>query len=315
MKPDISVVIPAYNEGDSVGELYRQIKESVRSMREDGLIAGCEVLFVDDGSTDGTAQRIRELHSQDPDVHLLSLRRNFGKSTALNTGFHHVSGQIVFTMDADLQDDPAEFPRFIRKLNEGFDLVVGWKKNRLDPLEKRLPSRLFNRVVSRFSGVKLHDHDCGFKAFRREVIEATDLYGELHRYIPVLAYRQGFRIAEITVKHHKRAFGRSKYGAERYVRGMLDCFTTAFLLRYGDRPMYFFGKIGLLSFLAGFVICTYLSVLRFTGTKIGGRPLLVLGVMLILLGIQFFSTGFIGNLLVDVSHRGLYREDHIREIL
>ena len=181
--------------------------------------------------------------------------------------------------------------------------------------EALLCRKVFNKVTSQFSGVDLHDHDCGFKAFRREVADSLDLYGELHRYIPLLAYRQGFRIAEIPVEHHKREFGHSKFGAERYLRGLFDFLTTLFLLRYSDRPMYFFGKIGLLCLTVGLVICSYLTVIRFMGNSIGGRPLLMLGVLLILLGIQFISTGFIGNLLVDITHRDHYREDHIKKIV
>ena len=310
----ISIIIPAYNEENSIQELYRQIMLSIHGMQQDSLVSNYELLFVNDGSTDQTEKAVLTLHEQDANVHVISLRRNFGKATALNAGLRHVKGDIVFTIDADLQDDPKEFSRFIEKLEEGYDLVVGWKMNRLDPAEKRLPSKLFNAVTSGFSGVNLHDHDCGFKAFRREVADSLDLYGELHRYIPVLAHRQGFRITEIPVEHHKRKFGHSKYGIERYLRGFFDFMTTVFLIRYSDRPMYFFGKIGLVCFVSGFSVCFYLSVLWFVGNSIGGRPLLVLGVLLILLGIQFISTGFIGNLLVDITHREHYREDYVKKI-
>lgn len=246
---------------------------------------------------------------------MISFRRNFGKSPALDAGFHHVTGDIIFTMDADLQDDPKEFARFLEKIEEGYDLVVGWKFNRLDPMEKKLPSKLFNKVTSKASGLNLHDFDCGFKCFRREVIESMDLYGELHRYIPVLAYRKGFRITEITVEHHKREHGKSKYGMERYMRGLLDFMTTTFLLKYKDRPMYFFGKVGLLFVFLGFIMCSYLTVLWVMGERIGGRPLLILGVLCIIVGIQMISTGFIGNILNDVLHRDHYNEDHIKIII
>ncbi len=310
---DISVIIPVLNERESLPELYSRIMESIRTMREDGMIREHELLFINDGSTDETEEYLIGLHDRDPRVHMISFRKNFGKSTALNVGFRHAKGDLVLTIDSDLQDDPAEFPNLIRKLEEGYDLVVGWKQERKDNAEKRIPSLVFNRVVSRLSGVKLHDHDCGLKAFRKEVADALELYGELHRYIPVLAYRKGFRIAEIPVRHHKRSHGKSKYGVERYLRGGLDCLTTMFLLHYSDRPMYLFGRLGIGSFLAGFVICFYLTVLWFSGQKIGGRPLLVLGVLLLILGIQFISTGFLGNLLVDITHRSSYREDYIRK--
>ena len=227
----------------------------------------------------------------------------------------HVEGDIIFTLDADLQDDPAEFSRFVEKVDEGYDMVVGWKENRRDPLEKRLPSKLFNAVTSMNSGVKLHDFDCGFKCFKREVIESIDLYGELHRYIPVLVHRKGFKITEISVNHRSREHGRSKYGMERYMRGLLDSLTTTFLLKYSDRPMYFFGRIGILTSFVGIVICLFLTVLWLTGQKIGGRPLLVLGVLLIVVGIQFISTGFVCNIVVDRNFRSTYDESHIKTII
>ena len=311
----ISVIIPAYNEENSLPELYLRIMLSVHEMQKNNTISQYELVFVNDGSTDATESVMLDLHEKDANVHVISLRRNFGKATALNAGLRHVNGDIIFTIDADLQDDPKEFPRFIAKLDEGYELVVGWKANRLDSAEKRLSSKLFNKVTSSFSGVNLHDHDCGFKAFRREVADSLDLYGEMHRYIPVLAHRQGFRVAEIAVEHHRREYGHSKYGVERYLRGLFDFLTTIFLIRYSDRPMYFFGKIGLLCLTVGLAICSYLTVIWFMGNPIGGRPLLILGVLLILLGIQFISTGFIGNLLVDITHRDHYREDHIKRII
>lgn len=308
----ISIVIPIYNERDSLMELHRQI---LMAIQNSSIITDYEILFVDDGSTDKSVEVLADLHEQDSKVHMIRFRKNFGKSIALDAGFHHVHGEIVFTMDGDLQDDPVEFDRFIEKINEGYDLVVGWKKVRLDPAEKRWPSKIYNVVTSYLSGVKLHDHDCGFKAFRHEVIQCLDLYGELHRYIPVLAYRYGFRIAEIVVTHHKREFGHSKYGVERYLRGFFDSLTTTFLLRYGDRPMYFFGKLGLILCLFGGVICSYLSVRWFLGASIGGRPLLVLGVLCLVLGVQSISTGFLGNLLLDLTHSDHYQENHIEQML
>jgi hypothetical protein len=202
-------------------------------------------------------------------------------------------------MDADLQDDPKEISRFIEKLDEGYDMVSGWKENRLDPLEKRLPSKFFNWVTSKFSGVDIHDFNCGFKAYRKEVTQSVSVYGEFHRYIPVLAKRNGFKVAEITVTHHKREHGKSKFGCERYLRGMFDAISSWFLLKYYEKPMYFFGKIGLMLFLLGGAICSYLTILWFLGNSIGGRPLLTLGVMLILIGAQFISMGLVTNILVD----------------
>ncbi|WP_026506348.1 glycosyltransferase family 2 protein [Butyrivibrio sp. MC2013] len=311
----ISVLVPAYNEAESLGELYKQVRSGLQMCFDAQQASEYEIWFVNDGSKDNTESVIKGLIAEDSKVHLISFRKNFGKSPALNAGFHHVTGDLVFTLDADLQDDPKEFTRFIQKIDEGYDLVVGWKFNRLDPAEKRLPSKLFNKVTSSLSGVKLHDHDCGFKCFRREVVESLDLYGELHRYIPVLAYRNGFRITEITVEHHKRQHGASKYGVERYMRGAFDSLTTNFLLKYSDRPMYLFGRIGVYSALLGFIICFYLTTQWFRGIGIGGRPLLLLGVLLLVVGVQFIAMGFIGNLIVDISSRQKYSESHIKEII
>lgn len=244
MKRTISIVIPVFNEQDSICELYNNIITNLRIVVSNELIADYEIWFVSDGCTDNSEQVIKELIENDKKVHLIVFRKNFGKAAALQSGFYHANGDIVVTMDADLQDDPAEISRFIEKLDEGYDLVSGWKFNRHDPLEKRLPSKLFNKVTSTLSGVKLHDFNCGFKAYRKEVVKSIDIYGEMHRYIPVLANRKGFRITEITVTHHKREHGKSKYGLERYLRGLFDSMTTSFLSKFYDRPMYFFGRIG-----------------------------------------------------------------------
>jgi glycosyltransferase involved in cell wall biosynthesis len=311
----ISILVPAYNEADSLPELYRQIKAGLAACFEAEQASDYELWFVNDGSSDDSEAVMKSLIEQDPKVHMISFRRNFGKSPALDAGFHHVTGDLVFTMDADLQDDPKEFFRFIDKIDEGYDLVVGWKKNRLDNAEKRLPSKFFNYVTSSLSGVKLHDHDCGFKCFRKEVVKSLDLYGELHRYVPVLAHRKGFRITEITVEHHKRQHGASKYGMERYLRGAFDSITTNFLLKYSDRPMYLFGRLGIFSALIGIVICLYLTVLWFMGSSIGKRPLLMLGIIFIIVGVQFVTTGLLGNMMVEFTKRSRYSEDHIKEII
>jgi glycosyltransferase involved in cell wall biosynthesis len=296
-----------YNEEKSVKILHEKILETVKGQYP------YEIIFIDDGSTDSSVTQVKEIIAQDANVHLIVFRKNFGKAAALQAGFRNSTGDIVITMDADLQDDPKEIPRFIEKLDEGYDLVSGWKQKRHDPLEKRLPSKLFNKVTSHMSGVSLHDFNCGFKAYRREVVDSIDVYGELHRYIPVLAYRKGFRIAEIVVEHHAREFGHSKYGFERYLRGLFDSMTVAFLGKFYDRPMYFFGKIGLALCAIGGVICAYLAVLWCMGQGIGGRPLLMLGVLLLILGVQMFSTGFIGDMLVDATYHNRYNEAHIKE--
>lgn len=313
MERKLSFIIPAYNEEESLEELYNQIVENVEICIQENLVSDYEILFVDDGSTDASVLKMKLLSEKDKNVRYIVFRKNFGKSIALETAFRNVRGDIVITMDADLQDDPIEIKNFISKIDEGYDLVVGWKVNRLDTMEKKLPSKIFNIVVSKMSKLKLHDFDCGYKAFRREVIDSLDVYGELHRYIPVLAYRQGFIITEMPVHHNKRKHGKSKYGVERYMRGLLDFMTVSFLTKYHDRPMYFFGRLGLGMFGLGFLICLFLSVEWILGTPIGTRPLLQLGILLILLGVQIFSLGLISNMIVDVTYRKNYEESHIKE--
>ncbi len=303
----ISFVIPVYNEEESLKLLYEKIVESI----PDGYVG--EILFVNDGSSDGSEKVVKELIAQDNRIHLISFRKNFGKAMALESGFRNVNGEIIITMDADLQDDPKEIPNFLAKIEDGYDLVSGWKYNRQDPLEKRLPSKLFNKVTAILSSIQLHDFNCGYKAYRKEVVEAIDIYGELHRYIPILAYRKGFKIAEISVQHNKRQFGKSKYGFERYLRGLFDSLTVSFLGKYYDRPMHLFGKAGLFCGLVGFLICAYLVILKMLGNSIGGRPLLMLGVLLIILGVQMFSIGLVGDMIVDATYRSRYNESHIKE--
>ena len=315
MGKSLSVVIPVFNEKDSLKELYENVLENVNKLIKKDLISEYELWFINDGSSDNSEQVIKSIIKENVNVHLITFRKNFGKAAALQAGFRHATGDIIITMDADLQDDPQEFENFINKINEGYDVRSGWKYNRLDPLEKRLPSKLFNKVTSTLSGVKLHDFNCGFKAYKKEVVKCIDIYGEMHRYIPVLAYRKGFLITEIKVTHHKREHGESKYGWERYLRGLFDSMTTSFLSRYYDRPMYFFGRIGLFLFVMGFAICCILSIQWLMGNSIGGRPLLVLGVLCIILGVQSFSTGFIGDMIVDATYRQHYEESHIKEIL
>ena len=310
----VSVIIPAYNEQDSIRDLYFQIINSIHAMQKMNQVMDYEIWYINDGSTDETEEQIEALCEEDERVHLISFRRNFGKSLALQAGFRHTAGDIIFTLDADLQDDPEEFSRFVNMIDEGYDMVVGWKQDRMDPAEKRLPSKLFNLVTSMFSGIMLHDFDCGFKCFRRVVVDSLDIYGELHRYIPVLAHRSGFKITEITVHHRKREHGKSKYGLERYMRGFLDSLTTTFLLRYYDRPMYFFGRFGVITGGIGGAICILMLILKLCGQAIGTRPLLTLGVLMVIVGFQAISTGLVCNLLIDQNFRRTYRESHIKWI-
>ncbi|MDX1503835.1 MAG: glycosyltransferase family 2 protein [Thermoanaerobaculia bacterium] len=299
---DVSVVVPVLNEEGTVGELARRVAEV---LDEHG--RSFEIIFVDDGSRDGTPNRVREAHDRDPRVKLVELRRNFGKAAALCAGFDASAGGIVITMDGDLQDDPGEIPRFLEKLEgEGLDLVSGWKKNRRDPASKRYPSLLFNWATRRLAQVDLHDFNCGFKAYRREVLEQIALYGELHRYIPVLASRRGFTVGEIAVVHHARRHGVSKYGWDRFYKGLLDLITVLFITKYTRRPLHLFGVIGLASLSAGLAINTYLAVLWFLGQPLSDRPLLLLGVLLMLLGIQVLTTGLVGEM---ITFKNFHRSD------
>ena len=306
-KEKVSIIVPVFNEERSLQELAGRIVANIPAEFD------YELIFINDGSTDSSEKIIKELISENQYIHLISFRKNFGKAAALEAGFRNASGDIIITMDGDLQDDPAEIPRFIEKINEGYDLISGWKQNRQDPLEKRWPSKVFNKAVSRMSGIQLHDFNCGYKAYRRSVVESIDLYGDLHRYIPCLAGRKGFCITEIPVHHSERRYGKSKYGTERYLRGLFDALTVFFLTRFEEQPMYLFGRLGLFSGVLGIVICLYLTVLWVLGNAIGHRPLLLLGILLVISGLQLFSLGLIGELIVSLSHRKNYDEDKIKE--
>lgn len=290
---DVSVVVPVLDEEETVQSLAEQVLAIL-----DRLGRSSEIVFIDDGSQDHTVERIREAHVADPRVRLVRLRRNFGKAAALCAGFDVSHGALIITMDGDLQDDPAEIPRLLEKLDaEDLDLVSGWKKDRKDPISKRLPSKLFNWVTRKMAQIDLHDFNSGFKVYRREVLAEIALYGELHRYIPVLASRKGFTIGEIPVKHHPRRHGTSKYGWDRLYKGLLDLITVLFITRYTRRPLHLFGVIGLGSLAVGFGINLYLAILWAQGQTLSNRPLLLLGVLLMLLGIQVLTSGLIGEMI------------------
>jgi len=290
----LSIVVPLFNEERSLEALYREISAA---LAPDG--REYEVIFVDDGSTDGSLAVLSQLHSETENVVVIHLRRNFGKAAALQAGFLEARGDVVVTIDADLQDDPAEIPKLLAKLDEGFDLVSGWKTRRNDPWTRRLLSRLFNWTTGVVSGVRLHDVNCGLKAYRAEVLHGLRLYGELHRFIPVLASYRGFRIAEIPVNHRPRQHGRSRYGLNRYLRGLFDLLSVTFMGRYRHRPLHLFGGIGLVLGLAGFICLAYLTAIKIGGAGIGHRPLLTLGVLLIVVGIQLMSLGLLSELITS----------------
>jgi len=293
---DISIIIPLYNEEDSLNELTEQIVGVL-----EGLEKSYEICFVDDGSTDDSLSRIKKLREENQNIKILSFRKNYGKSAALSEGFKMASGDIIVTIDADLQDDPAEIPNLISKINDGYDLVSGWKKKRHDPITKTLPSKLFNFITARFTGIKIHDFNCGLKAYRQEVIKEIPVYGSLHRYLPVLAHWKGFAIGEIIVQHHSRKYGVTKYGWRRFFDGFFDLFTVLFLTKYRQKPLHLFGFFGMTSFTAGFVISVYLTILWFQGYGIGNRPLLFLGILLIIVGMQSFSIGLIGEMITNLK--------------
>lgn len=288
----LSIVVPLYNEEDSLPELVDQIIQSLPTTY-------FELIFVDDGSTDNSWEVIEQLVEANSQIKGISLGVNQGKSYALQAGFNEVRGQYVVTMDADLQDNPAEIEQMITTLESGYDLVSGWKKERFDPISKTIPSKFFNWVTRRAAGIHLHDFNCGLKAYRAEVIGHIQLYGELHRYIPLLAKRAGYaRITEQVVQHRARKYGTTKFGLSRFINGFLDLITILFVQKYLQKPMHFFGTIGVLLMAAGSVINLYLAGIRiFLNEGIGNRPLLFLGILLMVLGVQFLSTGFLGELI------------------
>ncbi len=295
---DVSLLIPSLNEGPTLRTLVDEIEQSLS--RREGLVY--EVILIDDGSTDESWDVIREMSSDRSFVRGQRLRRNFGKATALSVGVQHARGSIIVTMDADLQDDPDELPRFLDALENGADLVSGWKKTRHDPLSKRLPSKFFNWTTNKATGLDLHDHNCGFKAAVRDVYDTVPLYGELHRYVPALAHGLGFSVVEIPVNHRPRTQGASKYGFERYIRGFLDLLTVVTLTRYGRRPGHLFGGLGFLVGLIGAAMLLYLTgIWVFTDNSIGGRPLLTLGVLLEVVAVQLVSLGILAELLLRQS--------------
>ena len=306
----ISVVVPLLNEEHSLEALYQQITDALDSEGQP-----FEVIFVDDGSTDGSFGVLSQLNAETTNVVVVHLRRNFGKAAALQAGFLEAQGDVVVTIDADLQDDPGEIPQLLAKLDEGFDLVSGWKTRRNDPLTRRLFSRLFNWATTVVSGVRLHDVNCGLKAYRAEVLRGMRLYGELHRFIPILASYRGYRVAEIPVNHRAREHGRSRYGPERYLRGFFDLLSVTFMGRYRHRPLHLFGGIGLLMGAVGFVILLYLTVLWFWGEGIGHRPLLTLGVLLMVVGLQLVSLGLLSELITSQHEERLGERERTAQMV
>jgi glycosyltransferase involved in cell wall biosynthesis len=306
----ISVVIPAKDEEESLPLIVARIVEACAAAS----LQLRDIVLVDDGSGDGSWRVMTELAAGNGIVQAIRLRRNFGKATALMVGIGACTGDVVITMDADLQDDPDEIPRFLDMLDAGYDVVSGWKKERHDPISKTLPSRLFNRVTAAISGIQLHDFNCGFKAYRREIFDSVDLYGELHRYVPVLAGALGFRVGEIAVRHHARKYGKSKYGVARFLRGFLDLLTVVMITRFAYRPAHLFGGIGSLFLIGGGGALTYLTGLKLlTGASIGGRPLLLLGALGVIIGIQLILFGMLAELIISRTQRPVEARNLVRQ--
>jgi glycosyltransferase involved in cell wall biosynthesis len=308
----VSVVVPLYNEAPTLAALYEEVATALAGHN-------WEIVYVDDGSTDDSYRELVGLHDLHKNIQVVRLRRNFGKAAALSAGFEAAAGEIVVTIDADLQDDPAEIPELLAKLDEGYDLVSGWKNGRKDSFARRLFSKVYNGTTGFVTGVRLHDMNCGLKAYRAEVLQSVRLYGEMHRFVPVLAHHLGFRTTEIPVHHRPRVAGKSRYGLERYARGFFDLLTVAYLGRYRHRPLHFFGGLGLILGGVGTVILLYLTIIKIGGAGIGERPLLMLGVLLLVVGVQLFSLGLVGELLTShheerAAERGSARV-HVRETL
>lgn len=300
-RPGLSAVIPAYNEAESLPELHREL---VAALEAGGRT--WEIVYVDDGSRDGSEAVLERLAAADPRVRAIVLRRNFGKSAALATAFKSVRGDWVLTLDADLQDDPAELPRLVAALEGGLDLVSGWKQDRKDPISKTIPSRLFNAVTSRVAGIRLHDFNCGFKLYRREVTDALEVYGELHRFLPALAHWRGFRVGEVPVRHRARRYGRSKFGAARFVNGLLDLMSAAFISTSALKPLHVFGRLGLLSLGGGILLGAWFVAQWVAGQPIRVRPLMLFGAGLVLLGILFILMGLLGEMIAHLAARADY---------
>jgi glycosyltransferase involved in cell wall biosynthesis len=310
---NLSVVVPVYNEEENLEPLTREVISAVQPLGED-----YELIMVDDGSTDRTFHKLSDIQRKDPRIKILRLSRNFGQTAALAAGISYAKGEVIVFMDGDGQNDPKDIPVLLNKIREGFDLVTGWRHDRQDPFwSRRLPSQIANGLISRMTRVRLHDYGCTLKAIRRDLAKEIKLYGEMHRFIPAIAFERGAQIAEMKVNHRSRRWGRSKYGIARTVRVILDLLTVKFMLSYSTRPLHIFGLIGLLSGGVGFLIALYLTVQKiFYGADIGGRPLLLLGILLILIAFQFITMGLLGEMLARTYHESQGKPIYvIKEVL
>jgi len=296
----LSLVIPAYNEEESIPLLYERLKQVLQRLKED-----YEIIFVDDGSTDGTYEKLKELALKDPKVKVIRFKRNYGQTAAMSAGFEHAKGEVIITLDADLQNDPEDIPILLEKLKEGYHIVSGWRKDRKDPfLSRKLPSMIANWLISKITGVHLHDYGCTLKAYRSEVVKDLELFGDMHRFLPALTKRKGAKITEVVVRHHPRIYGKSKYGIGRTIRVLLDILLVKFLNEYINKPLYMFGSVGFVLLTLGMLALIYLIFVKlFLEESIGGRPLLILSVLSILAGIQLISTGLLAEILVRIYYK------------
>jgi glycosyltransferase involved in cell wall biosynthesis len=299
MEPMCSIIIPVYNETENIIPLYERLVPVLNDLSHNS-----EVIFIDDGSTDDTVEQIKKVIEKDSRFRCLRLRKNFGQTPAINAGFDNAKGSIVIAMDGDLQNDPADIPRLIEKINEGYDVVSGWRYDRKDPgITKKIPSKISNKLACQLSGLNLHDYGCTLKAYRKSALKDVQLYGEMHRYIPAVLHWQGFKVAEIKVTHHPREKGKTKYGAGRLLKGLFDLINFKFWSGYSTRPLHFFGGLGILSFLIGFIIGLYLVFLKYLyNISLSERPLLLLGVLFIILGVQLIMFGFMGEMIIRVYY-------------
>lgn len=295
---ELSIVIPVYNEKESLSFLAEELASTLGRLN-----LGYEIIFVDDGSHDGSGEALKELVKKDGHLRLITLRKNFGKARALAAGLREARGEIISTLDADLQDAPGELPKFLEKLEEGYDLVNGYRVKRLDPISKRWPSKIFNFILATLSRVKLHDLNCGFKVFRREVLQEISLAPGMHRYIPLFVQAAGYRVNEVKITHRPRRFGYSKYGLKRFYHGFFDILSVLFLLYFRRKPLYLFGGIGTIMIILGTAICLDLTLLWLRAGRqgISNRPLLFLGILFIIVGTQFISTGLLGEMIVTLD--------------
>ncbi len=305
---DLSIVIPVYNEKESVEHLYRDLNGALSKLK-----LRYEVILIDDGSTDGTYDELKKIHNKNSSYMIIRFRRNFGQTSAMSAGFDHSSGDIIITLDADLQNDPGDIPAILAKMDEGYDIVSGWRKDRKDKaVSRRFPSIVANKIISKLTGVNLHDYGCTLKAYRKEVIDNIDLYGEMHRYIPAIASRIGVKVTEIPVMHHSRKFGKSKYGISRTIRVILDIITIKFLLSYSQRPIQIFGLLGLLSGSAGFIITVYLIIMRiFFNVGLADRLLFILSIFMIFIGIQLITMGLLAEMNMRVYHEAQNKPTYV----